>query len=376
MKINLSKLTIIAASIAASFACYANNEIKVDLNAASDPGAFSNQDAPSGEEISAADIEMFEAILQKSGQKEDLNPYEVEIIKQKKHALFKYLYEQEQLSSLRGIIEDNNREEKIKSMTEKEYPFTASEVYSLRKLANSIERAKNTPLGGPIDLKIKTIDIDVDAPKPIQINVAKGYSSSIMFFDQTGTPWPIEGDILGDSSSFGSNPIEGKPHVGVFEIKKAFRESNALINLKGLNVPIVIRLTGNETEVDARISVQIPKLGPDARSGSYRSSELEVRDPDMLSVLNGDKLNGGKRFELSGVNGTVWYKEGELYVRTRAHMISPPQKQILPSPSGYTVYKIPPAVELLFSVDGEMKYATVEKGFEVKIRQKKSIFDN
>jgi hypothetical protein len=317
-----------------------------------------------------------EVSLKNGSETDSLTAEDKELIARKGKILFKHLYEQEQLSDLKDLLQDENRDKKIKAMKENEYPLKPQEILKLREMASSIDKANNSPLAGPVDFKIKTIDIDVDAPKPIQIMVARGYSSSIMFFDQSGAPWPIEGDIIGDALSFASTPVEGKSHVGVFEIKRSFSESNALVNLKGLNVPVVIRLTGSEKEVDARISVRIPKFGPGAQLSPYVHREIENASPDMLSVLNGDKLNEGKLFELNGVPGTVWYKNNMLYVRTLANLISPPWKSYMTSPTGYQVYELPPVTNLLFVVDGEMKDATISKGFEVKLKQERSIFED
>lgn len=328
------------------------------------------------EKLTKEELETFKVMLNGSGLSDDLTKSEMELINRKGHILFKHLYEQNQLRDLRSILEEEARNKKIKDMKENEFPLSPNEILALRNLAKSVDKASNAPLDGPIDFAIKTVTIDVDAPKPIQIMVAKGYSSSIMFFDQSGAPWPIEGDIIGDKQSFMSHAVEGKAHVGVFEIKRAFSESNALVNLKGLNVPVVVRLTGSEETVDARISVRIPKFGPDAQLNPYVHSEIENANPDMLSVLNGDKLNGAKMFNLNGVPGTVWFKNNMLFVRTRANLISPPWKSHMTSVTGYQVYELPPVTNLLFTVDGEMRNATIEKGFEVKLRQKQSIFQD
>lgn len=367
------KGSVLAIAIAGAFAAQAQ-EFTVD--------PYSNEikqaqtGTPVSQELTKEEIEKFKVMLQGSGLTDDMSKSEMELINRKGHILFKHLYEQNQLRDLRALLEEEARDKKIKDMAENEYPLSPGEIMALRRLAKSVDKANNAPLGGPIDFAIKTVEIDVDAPKPIQIMVAKGYSSSIMFFDQSGTPWPIEGDIIGDEQSFKSHAVEGKAHIGVFEIKRAFSESNALVNLKGLNVPIVVRLTGSETTVDARISVRIPKFGPDAQISPYVHSEIENTNPDMLSVLNGDKLNGGKLFNLNGVPGTVWYKNNMLLVRTRANLISPPWKSHMTSVTGYQVYELPPVTQLLFTVDGEMRNATIEKGFEVKLRQKQSIFQD
>lgn len=308
------------------------------------------------------------------GSMDELTAADKLYIEKKGKALYKYLYEQKQLEELNDMLQESVRVNAIKDEKTKSFPMNPDEISDWRSTNLKVEQASNAPISGPVEFKIKTIDIDVDAPKPIQILVAKGYSSSIMFFDETGAPWPINGDIVGDRSSFESAPFGDSTHVGVFKIHKSFSESNALINLKDMNVPIVIRLTGSESVIDSRVSVRIPKFGPNANVGSYTRGEINNANPDILSVLNGDKLDSAKMFQLNGVAGTVWYKNGTLYVRTLANLMSPPWKSHVTSPTGYNVYELPPVVNLLFAVDGQMKDATISNSYEVKLNTEQSIF--
>lgn len=308
------------------------------------------------------------------GLSTELTARERELIEKKRHALVKYLYEQDELESARKILSDDNRKAAYEETKRDKIPLSPEEIVELRRLDIDAKRAENAPIAkAGVKLEIRTLDLDVDAPKPVVINVAPGYASSIVFYDQTGAPWPIDGDIIGDVNSFGSKGMSKQKHIAVFEISREFAQSNALINLEGLSVPIVVKLVGHDGLVDSRVSVRIPKMGPSAAIEPFVRDELENAPADLLNVLNGDKLSGGKRFELRGVPGEVTYKDDTIYIRTRANLISPPWKRYV-SNSGYNVYELPPVTNLLFSVNGEMKDATIEKGFDVNITHTKSIF--
>jgi hypothetical protein len=309
------------------------------------------------------------------GLSTELSSRERELIEKKRHALVKYLYEQQELESARKILSDENRKAAYEETKRDKIPLSPDEIIELRRLDIAAKRAENAPISNSgVKLEIRTLDLDVDAPKPVILNVAPGYASSIVFYDQTGAPWPIDGDIIGDINSFGSKGMSKQKHIAVFEISKEFAQSNALINLEGLSIPIVVKLVGHDGVVDSRLSVRIPKMGPGAALQPFVHDQLENASSDMLNVLNGDKLAGSKRFELVGVPGEVTYKDDALFIRTRANLISPPWKRSVVSPSGYKVYELPPVTNLLFSVDGEMKNATIEKGFDVNITHTKSIF--
>lgn len=316
-------------------------------------------------------------ISSNEGYDGELNSYEDNLINKKEHVLLKYLYEQQKLEKLRDLLDSYEKKQSYKSAVDDKVPLTPSQIVELRQLLRSAEIAKAKPLNGGIKNNIRTIDIDVDAAKPIILNVAPGYASSIVFFDYSGSPWPIDGDIIGNKNAFDSKPgSKESNHSAVFEIKQEFVESNALINLVGLNVPIVIKLNGNDHDVDARLSVRIPKFGPNAQMQTYATGELQSASVEALMVLDGDRLPNSKRYKLRGLEGEVIYANKTLYIRTRASLISPPWKSMVNSTTGYKVYELPPVNNLWFSVDGEMVNATIEKGFEVKLEQRKSIFSD
>ncbi|MNM41274.1 hypothetical protein D3C81_520900 [compost metagenome] len=325
--------------------------------------------------VSAAKPAEKDVVTIDEGLSTELTASERELIDKKRHSLVKYLYEQQELDSARKILSEDNRKSAYEETKRDRIPLSPDEILELRRMDNDAKRAENSPIrNSGVKLEIRTLDLDVDAPKPIILNVAPGYASSIVFYDQTGAPWPIDGDIIGDAESFGSKGISKQKHIAVFEITREFAQSNALINLEGLSVPIVVKLVGHDGVVDSRLSIRIPKMGPGAEIQPFVHDQLENASADMLNVLNGDKISGSKRFELVGVPGEVTYKDDTLFIRTRANLISPPWKRSVVSPTGYKVYELPPVTNLLFSVDGEMKNATIEKAFDVKITQSKSIF--
>lgn len=305
----------------------------------------------------------------------ELTARQMEVLKAKKDILLRTIYEEQQLDELRAIFDEREDQKNWEKEKIKVSKYSPEQILELRALDAQKRKAENAPLNGPVELKIRTVDIDTDAGTPITLNVARGYASSIIFYDQSGAPWPIEGDIIGDSSSFTKHAVGERKHTAIFEINKEFSESNALINLKGLNVPVVIRLVGSEKMVDSRLSVRIPKLGPDARKFSPTfSRQMDNMNSDVVQILNGDSLPGAKNYEINGVKGTAVLKNGFLYIRTEANLISPPAKSSAVSPTGYKVYQVPPVNNLLFTVDGEMVTATIEESFEVNIKQAKSIF--
>lgn len=304
----------------------------------------------------------------------DFTQDEIEILSQKKDVLIKYLYEQEQLQNLRNILDERQKTESWEAEKQAAYPLTPSEIIELRSLAQKLEESQNKPLSN-IKNEIRSVTLDVGASEPVTINVVKGLASSIVFYDETGAPWPIEGEIIGDTMAFKKHTIGDRKNIAVFEVLRNFAESNALVHLKGLDVSIVVRLVGSEQSNDSRLSVRIPKPGPHAQFVPVATqSGTATTDPLLTSIANGNFLQDSKRFEIVGVDGTVFYKGGYLYMRTKHKLILPLPKEAQTTPSGYMVYKVPAAEDFLFLIDGKMVEATINEAFDVKIKQKSSLF--
>jgi hypothetical protein len=150
-----------------------------------------------------------------------------------------------------------------------------------------------------------------------------------------------------------------------------------MITLEGHAVPIIVKLVGSDTVVDSRKSIRVLKYGPNAQVEPFVHNELENVSPEMLSILEGANIPAGaKRYVLNGVSGEAYLYSGDLYVRTRAMLMSPPWKQSAVSNSGYRIYKMKPSSVLMFSNNGERQEATVENSYEAEIKYKKTIFEN
>jgi hypothetical protein len=373
---NLKNKLLIAALSSITCSSYASDISSIDLNSkvtnsqsvestqkVTEGGDSEPLPSPTGIEISVG------------GYGTTLTNDEAGLIDRKAHVLTRHLYEEGELEGLRQLLEENNRAKVLDKAIQDRYPLTPEELLKMKKLEVESLQVINKPLQTPVDMGIRTITLDVDAPQAINLNVSTGFSSSIVFYDQSGSPWEIDGDIINNNPAFTASVQSSGRHVALFEITDAFSESNALINLKDLSTPVVIRLVGSEGKVDSRLSVRIPQFGP--LSSNYQPfihDQLENSTGDIISVLNGDKLPNGRRYELEGVAGEAVYASGSLFIRTRANLLVPPWKRSVTHPSGYKVYEVPPVTALLFSVDGVEKEATIEKSINVDISYKSSIF--
>lgn len=306
----------------------------------------------------------------------ELTAEEYELIKRKREVISKRLYEDQELESLRAMLTEQSRQDNFDRTVNEEYPLKSNEILKIRQLQNDVKRAKNAPLKD-LKLEISSQELDVDVNNPITLRVARGYNATLVFFDQSGAPWPVEGDVLHNKESFSSKVVSKTKHIVSFDIAEDFSESTAMITLEGHAVPIIIKLVGSDTIVDSRKSIRVLKYGPNAEIEPFSYTELENVSPEMLSILEGANIpSSAKRYVLNGVSGEAYLYSGDLYVRTRAMLMSPPWKQSAVSNSGYRVYRMKPSSVLLFSNNGERIQATVENTIESDIKYKKSIFED
>lgn len=298
---------------------------------------------------------------------------ELKILKAKQNAMKGYIYEEEQLKDLREYLYQNKKDEIFSKEKEKKMPFSAEQILELRHSETTNEKLLNKPLKD-VTFNIKTQDIDVEASKPIKVYVSKGYISSVQFYDETGAPWPLEGEIIGNENAYKKHKLGDRNNVAAFEIVKDFVESNALVSLQGLDPTIVIKLIGSDEQFDSRLSVRIPKLGPHAEILTQPPVAYHELDQQLTNVLNGDIPKNSKVYDLVGVDGKAYLKDNYLYVRSPHKLIIPPPINATKTSTGMTAYKIDPSEDFLFTVNGEMKEATIEEIHEVKIKQKNSLF--
>lgn len=240
-------------------------------------------------------------------------------------------------------------------------PFSSDEILQNRIKDTEIERAANIPIINSKQI-ISSENLDVDNPKPIIIRTSPSKVSSIIFFDSTGAPWPIEYALPGDEEMFTITPAGSEKNVATIIAGKNFVQSNAVLGLVGLPTTIVLELQADPYNTDSRKSLRLPRTGPKAKQISVATQDLvENSPPELLSLMNGSKLAGSKLLKLDGVkSGNAYLYNGYIYLTSKYILMWPAALNSASSPTGKNVYKLhKSAKNLIFSVDGEKAYAKI-----------------
>lgn len=241
------------------------------------------------------------------------------------------------------------------------FPMTPQMIRDYRGAFSDNEEATfDTPYPEAVDdAALITLE---PGEEPTEISVAPGIASVVGFVDATGTPWPIRQYVLGNGEAFQvaqlgelSSTIAISPMVRV-------GWTNLVIALAGEESPVVIKVKIDKQRAHFRRSIQVLKLGPASESGSTEPRQLpSAGDSQMIAALTGVGMGSGATpIPVNGVDGQAWTHNGQLYVRSRHTLLSPPWTSSLAGPGGIRAYRLGIRSTLLFSVDGRIVRATVE----------------
>ncbi|WP_415912586.1 DotH/IcmK family type IV secretion protein [Neptuniibacter sp. QD37_11] len=315
-----------------------------------------------------------EVTIDKYDLKANVAEDHLKLIERKKEALKRYLFEKQELEDLREILSDQSRHQAFEDQKHEVIPVVPEEIRELRELQLNVQQATNSPVRNAT-LQIRTVDFDVESNESVDLLVSHNKASSIVFFDSSGNPWPVEGDVLGDQTAFKSSIFGESKHIIILEIMKPFSESNAIIKLKDVPNPVIVKLIGDADAYDSRLTVRIPQFGPNMdfdNQMSFTTHPQIQQDPVLLDIYNGH-VQADKEFELVGVPGEAYLIGDSLYIRSKALLKSPYFGTDVMTFQGTNIYKVPPTPELTFSLNGDVVYATLR---EVRSHKQPNVIDH
>jgi hypothetical protein len=303
------------------------------------------------------------AFAQESEQKTSaFTDDDIALIETKKDALLYLLMEKGELEPLIQELRSQQQSQKAEKEMQQAFPYTEEQIKKRRELTLDYERAQNAPVKSKV-VNISEKDYDPDGRTPISLRVAANNPSSIAFFDYQGNPWPIVGDVIGNTEAFDSYPFSESKNTAVFQIKKRFSETVALVNLQGINQLVVIKLVGDEGEFDARKNIRIPRRGPlSIDTVTNMGSDVSNSDPLLIRLLNGESLPDGIEYESNWDDESKFVRVGNiLYIRTKDSITYPPRIAGQQSANGYNLYKIDFSNTIIIEKDGQHTILTLNK---------------
>jgi len=309
-------------------------------------------------------------------QPNELTPADKSLTQARRSAIAGAIYDDEQLKELREMLTENEVKQLVKKEQRMKMPLSADEVKDLRKRLTEIEKAQNEPLAG-IDFRIRNVTYDPDSNQPLVISVADGYAAQVEFYDASGQPWTIRKDgVVGDAESFSKKVMGEQRHIASFSLSSRYKQSNAAVVMNGLPNSIPVLLKSSDSTVDGRVSVTIPRMGPNAEIQPVMSHELNNVSPELVKLQGGDAPVGSKPLLVAGLeNSEAWYDGEFLYLSLPGRLLLPPAINSSVSPSGRFLYKTNPATYISVSLEGQRRNATIEGLNQAEIHRQKTIFE-
>lgn len=293
----------------------------------------------------------------------------------KRSALTGYLHEEDSLRELRELLRENEvTKEKREALA---VDLTPEEVIAYRKKMAELDKAENIPIFGDAEFRIRNLTYDPDSSRPIVISVSPGWSSQIEFYDSSGKPWPIRDEgIIGDGQSFEKFILGEDKHIASFVLTRNYRKSNAAIILDGLSASIPLLLSSDEKNVDGKVTVTLPRLGPNALVMPVFEHEMENVSPELVGLQGGNPPTGSRPLSVPDIPGAeAWYDGEHLYLVLPGRLTLPLPISSSMSPTGRYLYKMAPTPYITVSLNGVRMGSTIEGMYRTDIRRAKTVFE-
>jgi intracellular multiplication protein IcmK len=238
-------------------------------------------------------------------------------------------------------------------------PMTPEQIKMLHRVYNAARMASAYGVNTPPKptASSKSVDLSPGATPPV-IRLASGYISSLVFVDATGAPWPIKAYDLGDSRAYNIQ-WDKQGNTLMLQAITQYKAANLAVMLKGCDTPVMLTLIPAQQQVDYRVDLRIPRMGPNAKLGQIQALPAAV-SPILLSVLDGLKPVGGRLVDTVGGEAQTWLVGEQMYVRTPLTVISPGWVSMVSSADGMHAYLLPKASVVLATDHGKMVQLKLE----------------
>lgn len=210
------------------------------------------------------------------------------------------------------------------------------------------------------------------------IQTVKGYPTALSFFDNTGQPWPIAWDTSSNSAGGSSGncntnanassgpavevtgfhscvPVKGSNVLQITPLSLAPR-GGMLVSLQGAPKPLAFLVVGGSDRYDADVSIRVSDRGPNAKVQiGTRPGAPVTGAPYLNAMLAGVAPADAHPLSVEGVapdDIRAWRLGGDVYLRTRHTLMSPPWSASESGEGGVTIYALPATPVVLMSING------------------------
>ncbi len=237
-------------------------------------------------------------------------------------------------------------------------PFTPEQIEKLHGTLDQNRRAMAAPSVQTMpELRSVSVNLSPGAAPPL-LRTMPGETSTLVFLDSTGGPWPLAATPrISNQNLFSAEWLQDSPIV-VVSAKTFYEQGNLTVFLKGLTTPIIVKLASGEPRsnsptraVDYRLDLRIPGRGPNAQVPIVTQSQIALYDNTMQAFLDGVPPEKARAVKIVGDNTQstqAWQLDGTLYLRTALGMETA-FDQTIGAADGTHVYKLAPTPFVMLS---------------------------
>lgn len=226
--------------------------------------------------------------------------------------------------------------------TESAFPLDPQETRNLKRIYNQSERAKSLPFHGEMPTPVTTqvvLDLSPNASPPV-VRVIPGNGSVVTFRDISGAAWPIISYKTFNSNFNVSQPVEGSNMITVAATSN-YDMGNVAVVLQGYSSPVILStISTSAKQIDAKLDIQIPLMGPQAiRAPVVTTAPLKR---DLIDALYGSLPDGAIPMEVAGANAKAWKTaDGSMIITGALDVVTPRPIERTGTGDGYFAFRAP-----------------------------------
>ncbi|QBY56089.1 DotH/IcmK family type IV secretion protein [Cupriavidus oxalaticus] len=236
-------------------------------------------------------------------------------------------------------------------------PLSNNEILDLRKRVDSARRAAATYPGVPPKPVISTTTVDLSPGSTPPIVRVSNQGAAVSLVDITGAPWDIlEVNNLAKRSFEVKQPAKDVPTITITAMGD-YVEGNVAIFLKGLSIPVMLRMVAGQRETDYRLDLRIPRRGPNAIDPIAGTPSINLPANYLQTLLDGIDTPNAKsiRVENAPPGTRAWMVGGNMVLRTSLFLNNPAYQATIAAADGTRVYEMAPTPVATLSENGSLR---------------------
>lgn len=235
-------------------------------------------------------------------------------------------------------------------------PMTPEEIRKYRRYMDQKQRATFDRLPPKFDQVRDVVKLRPGMLPPV-VRISAGYSGALYFTDITGSAWPID-EAKSSTDAFElEHPKTKSFNSLVLTSLRSYHSGDLIVFLKGLDVPIAVRIISDPRHTDIKTNIVVTRMGP---------HPILPDISGMESVAGGVVNNVDERF-IADIppKGAIlipddspnivkaWSFGGSYYLRSHYTLTSPAYLSLTKGDGGINLYRIPKISVVIFAVDGK-----------------------